>query len=175
LKLAFLYWTYWGGGGHNILRLIPAALNSYDWDFGPAVKSISCDVYFPPNNKPGADSQPSYTRFNLKLEKLPKWRLHKNQHFLEVEYVSKLSSTEPPFLPNSSSASTLLKNLCSEFRFVLTQISQEKDLQKINFDFKTFISAVERMECQFPTQDTDLIALTERARHFALLEQENKQ
>ena len=88
MKLQFTYWIYLGGGGHTILSLLPAVLDCENCSFGQSIETIKCLVFFRATNQPGPDYRTTYDQFHSELSELPTFRLHKNQRFLKLKYIT---------------------------------------------------------------------------------------
>lgn len=163
MKLQFTYWIYLGGGGHTILRLIPAVLDCEDCSFGQSIETIKCLVFFRATNQPGPDYRTIYDQFHSELSELPTFRLHKNQRFLKLKYISAISSLEPELTADGTTGCQLLKAFCLEFKDVIESLKDDPILSKSDFDFHAFAQHIENSMENLPTSDGEIPALTEKS------------
>lgn len=93
MELTVLYWTYMGGGGHEILTIIPYFLELADHDFGLAIEELDVHIDFIYPFKPGMNLA-QWTRFNDGLPEQPTIRVLKKTRKIRLQYVSKFA---PPY------------------------------------------------------------------------------
>jgi hypothetical protein len=163
MKLLFLYWIYIGGGGHSILSLIPDVLDCENCSFGHSIESIECSVFFRATNQPGSDYRNTYDRFHSELSKLPSFRFHKKQRFLELKYLSTVSSLEPELNGDNTIGCEQLKAFALEFKDVIESLKNEPSLCNVDFDFQAFAKFIENSMIKIPASDRELQALANRS------------
>ncbi|MBK9773307.1 MAG: hypothetical protein IPP57_21240 [Candidatus Obscuribacter sp.] len=118
MKLSFLAWTYLGGGGHELLTLIPHFLelrkSSSD------LQEIQVQIFFKYEYKQGMN-QKQWTAFNESLPQQPTFRIIKTAKKLRIKYVSKYA---PPYhdglgraelMPDKNDACVLFEQYLCEF------------------------------------------------------------
>lgn len=129
MELSLFQVTYLGGGGHELLTLIPHFLELRKKEFGSDIQEIQVQIFFKYEYKQGMN-QKQWSAFNESLPQQPTFRIIKTAKKLKIKYVSKYA---PPYydglgraelMPDKNDACVLFEQYLCEFCETLEKNAQ---------------------------------------------------
>lgn len=160
----FSYWTYRGGGGHELLSIIPYFLGLHENDFGD-IAEMDVEVKFRSDGRPKVGDQELFDQFNDSLPMEPSFKIINSVPKLKIEYVS-------DYLPfddgrsigryvldeNSTRGCRRLEKFVREFKEVLARLGPRIE-KECDFDWRELVDLIDRKLNRLPTKDAEIISL----------------
>ncbi len=172
MEASISYWTYKGGGGHELLSVIPYFLCLHQHKFGTDIVEMDVDVKFRSAVRPkshGSD-QTLFDHYEYFLPKEPSFRIIKTTKKLKIEYVSDHLPFDDGRVfgrytleENATRGCRRLEKFIRELKEVVStlgpQITKECD-----FDWLALISLIDDKLKQLPKKDSEIISMIDEER-----------
>lgn len=175
MNASFMYWTVSGGGGHDLLSLIPYLLRLHEIPGSHDVLEIDVTVRFRATEVPDIPGfQPSFLDdYNNTLPNKPKCSFYKTTKKLKIEYVSKFLPFSTPkqfvsnikLVPQENKGCQKLEQFVREFRDAFSSLTTEIET-KTDFKPNSILVSIDELLSNFPTTDEQLIEADEKQREL---------
>lgn len=175
MNASFMYWTVSGGGGHDLLSLIPYLLRMHEISGSQDVLEIDVTVRFRATEMPDIPGfQPSFLDdYNNTLPSKPKCSFYKTTKKLKIEYVSKFLPFSNPkqyastsgLVPDENKCCQKLEQFVREFRDAFSSLATEIE-RKTDFKPNSILVSIDELLSNFPKTDEELIKAQEKQREL---------
>jgi len=175
MKSSFMYWTVSGGGGHELLSLIPFLSRLHELQGSQDVLDLDVTVRFRASEAPKIPGfQPSFLDdYNNTLPEKPKCSYYKTTKKLKIEYVSEFLPFNTPsefvssinLSPKENKGCHKLELFVREFRQVLSTLKTEIE-KTTDFNPNPILASIDAVLTDFPKDDGELIKLREEQRNL---------
>lgn len=165
MEAEFSYWMLGSGGGHDLLSLIPCLLHLNEHKFGSDIRELDVYVHFIPYDVHISEAG---------ISEIPLFRIIRTTKKLKIEYLSKHLPFDVGYMrgknileDNGTRGCRRLEKFVREFRDVVATLGPEIR-KKSDFDWSSLVVLIDEKLKDFPTRDSQLIAIRDEERKHRL-------